>query len=165
MQRMIRAFEKINTYAGCVSGVCICCAALLIILEILIRSATRYSLYITDEYTGYLMAVSSILGLGFVEMHHAHIRMDLIDLLEKKLPRLCHFIKLCAYSLAIIVAVYIVFVSWKLFWRSYIYQSRSTQISATLLAIPQAFLPLGAILLTVQYIINLYKFASGTSKK
>lgn len=158
-------FKKVNSIAGFIAGLCVCVSALLIIAEIIVRSTTSHSLYVTDEYTGYLMAVSSMLGLGYVEMCHGHIRMDLIDMLKGKYPGLLRVLKYITYIAAIAVAVYLTVVSWKIFHSSYVDQTRSMQISATLLYIPQACLPIGSLLLVIQYVINLWNFAAGESDK
>lgn len=165
LRLITKIFQKVNNIAGFIAGLCVCFSALLIIAEIIIRSTTSHSLYITDEYTGYLMAVSSMLGLGYVEMCHGHIRMDLIDMLKNKCPGLLRFLKYVTYLAAIAVAVYLTVVSWKIFQSSYADQTRSMQISATLLYIPQACLPIGSLLLTIQYVINLWNFAVGESDK
>ena len=55
MRLITKIFQKVNNIAGFIAGLCVCFSALLIIAEIIIRSTTSHSLYITDEYTGYLM--------------------------------------------------------------------------------------------------------------
>lgn len=150
-----------NGLFGWLSGFCIASASFLIIAEIFSRLVLGQSLQITDEYTGYLMAVSSFLGLGYVEKVQGHIRMDLINLLRSKFPRVIAAFRLWAYTLAIIFAGYLTFVGWKLFYQSYLYGSKSMQISETPLVIPQIFIPLGAAALFLQYCCNMYKLCSG----
>lgn len=161
MNRIVAAVERMNGVLGWLSGFCIASASFLIIAEIFSRLVLGQSLQITDEYTGYLMAVSSFLGLGYVENVHGHIRMDLINLLRSKFPRIVAKFRILAYSLAVVFAGYLTFVGWKLFYQSYVYGSKSMQISETPLVIPQIFIPLGAAALFLQYCCNLYKFCSG----
>ena len=151
--------ERINRVLGWLSGFCIACASLLIIVEIFAR-LTVGSLQVTDEYTGYLMAVSSMLGLGYVEQKHGHIRMDLISLLQARFPRLIDAFRVSTYALAAIFAAYLTCVGWRIFYQSYLIGSRSMQISETPLAIPQFFVPLGAAMLFLQYLCNLYKYCT-----
>ena len=150
-----RSLAKLNRVLGIVSGACIALACCLIIAEIVLRIAVHRSLYVTDEYVGYFMAVSSFLGLSFVEMENGHIRMDLIDLAARRIPRLLKTMKILAYAVAFLFAAYLTYVTWELFRQSWLYQSRSMQISATLLAIPQFFLPLGSLTLSLQYLSHL----------
>ena len=165
MQPLFKVIEKVNKLAGWLGGFCICAAALLIIAEIIIRSCFASTLYVADEFTGYLMAASSMLGLGYVEAVHGHIRMDLVDLLREKFPKLIRFLNYIAYIAAIIVALYLTWVSYKTFDQSFVNGSRSMQISETPLWIPQLFLPVGSALLFLQYCVNLVLFASGRSEK
>lgn len=161
VEKIIAVIGRMNGLLGWLSGFCIASASFLIITEIFGRSFFGQSLQITDEYTGYLMAVSSFLGLGYVENVQGHIRMDLINLLRSRFPKVIATFRVLAYSLAIIFAGYLAFVGWKLFYQSYIYGSKSMQISETPLVIPQIFIPLGAAALFLQYCCNLYKYCSG----
>lgn len=153
-----------NGALGWLSGFCIASASFLIIAEVFSRIVLGQSLQITDEYTGYLMAVSSFLGLGYVEKAQGHIRMDLVNLLRSKFPRVIASFRVLCYGLAIIFAGYLTVVGWKLFYQSYVYGSKSMQISETPLVIPQIFIPLGAAALLLQYCCNVYKFCSGRTE-
>jgi TRAP-type C4-dicarboxylate transport system permease small subunit len=133
--------------------------------EVLSRIFLERSLQVTDEYTGYLMAVSSFLWLGHVQGTKGHIRMDLIDLLRTKFPALIRACRIFAYSLSIIFAGYLTCVGWRLFYQSYSFGSKSMQISETPLALPQIFIPLGAAALLLQYICDLYTYCSGQSDR
>jgi TRAP-type C4-dicarboxylate transport system permease small subunit len=165
VKRCLAAIEKMNDLLGWLSGLCIALASLLIIVEIAGRVIVGSSLQVTDEYTGYLMAVSSMLGLGYVEKNHGHIRMDLIYLLQARFPGAIRALRLWAYATGAVFAGYLACVGWRLFYQSYVYGSKSMQISATPLAIPQFFLPLGAAVLLLQYLCNFYKHATGLSPK
>jgi TRAP-type C4-dicarboxylate transport system permease small subunit len=111
------------------------------------------------------MAISSMMGLGYVEMKGAHIRMDLIDLLRSRFPRAISAFRIFAYTAAAIFSLYLTYVGWLLFYQSYSYGSKSMQISETPLAIPQFFVPLGAFALFIQYICNLCKYCMSLSAK
>lgn len=160
MSKIIAGIERLHGVLGWLSGLCIAAASFLIIAEIFSRAVLGQSLQITDEYTGYLMAVSSFLGLSYVEKVHGHIRMDLIGLFRKRFPGVVAFFRVWSYSLAILFAGYLTVVGWKLFYQSYVYGSKSMQISETPLVIPQIFIPLGAAALFLQYCCNMYKFCS-----
>jgi TRAP-type C4-dicarboxylate transport system permease small subunit len=160
MKNVASAIEKMNSLFGFLSGFCVVCGAILIIVEIACRIVIQKSLLITDEYTGYLMALSSFLGLGYVEMQNGHIRMDLIDLLKSRFPRLIRALRFITYIIAIAFAVCLTVVCWRLFKQSYDMKSLSPQISGTPIAFLQFFLPLGAVALLLQYLVNLFKFCA-----
>jgi TRAP-type C4-dicarboxylate transport system permease small subunit len=165
VKNVIAAIERMNGALGWLAGFCIASASFLIIAEICGRLVLGQSLQITDEYTGYLMAVSSFLGLGYVEKARGHIRMDLINLLRDKFPKAVAAFRVWAYGVAIIFAGYLTVVGWKLFYQSYIYGSKSMQISETPLVVPQICIPLGAAALFLQYCCNLYGFCSGRTSE
>jgi len=47
--------------------------------------------------------------------------------------------------------------TWEFFWDSVVSESQSMQISETYLAIPQVFLPVGSLLLTLQFAAEFLK--------
>ena len=165
MKLFIAAFESAGKILGLLAGLSVAAATLLIGAEIVCRSALGQSLQVSDEYTGYLMVVSSFLGLAYVEQTHGHIRMDLIDLLREKCPRLIRTCRIMAYSVALVFSAYLAAVGWRLFYQSYRFGSKSMQISETPLVIPQIFLSFGAAVLFLQYLCNMYKYCSGTSDR
>ncbi|MDR1741143.1 MAG: TRAP transporter small permease [Synergistaceae bacterium] len=146
--------DRLNGFFGFVSGLAVVCAAGLIVAEIACRVVSGGSLMVSDEYSGYLMAVSSFMGLGYVEMKGGHLRMDLVDILRARCPRLSRCLRVMCYALAAGFALYLTWVGWDIFFRSLVRGSKSVQISETPLALPQAFLPLGSAALFIQYIRN-----------
>jgi TRAP-type C4-dicarboxylate transport system permease small subunit len=165
MKKIIASIGKLNSFLGFLSGLCVAAAAILIVAEIACRVGWHKSFQITDEFTGYLMAVSSFMGLGYVELKNGHIRMDLIDLLRSKFPKTIRILRIVTYVLAAVFALYLTYVGFKLFYQSYEYNSKSVQISATPLAIPQIFVPIGSAALFLQYLCNLYKYCTGETSK
>ncbi|CAK7072531.1 MAG: hypothetical protein DELT_01947 [Desulfovibrio sp.] len=165
MKKCIAAIERMNNVLGWLAGFCIASASFLILAEVVSRVFWGSSLQVTTEYTGYLMAVSSFLGLGYVQKTKGHIRMDLIDLLRTKFPGVIRACRILAYGLSILFAGYLTCVGWRLFYQSYVFGSKSMQISETPLAIPQIFIPLGAAALLLQYVCDLYKYCSGQSDR
>lgn len=159
----VRTIDSMSNILGFISGSCIALAAVLILAEIFNRDFFGASLLISDEYTGYLMAASSFLGLSFVEKTHGHIRMDMVMLLEQKFPVMLYCLKVLCYTIAIIFAIYLTYVSAMLFLQSLAYNSRSMQYSETLLYIPQFVLPVGALALALQYLANMYKLIAHKS--
>ncbi|GHS90320.1 hypothetical protein AGMMS49957_16050 [Synergistales bacterium] len=156
---------RLNSFLGFFSGGCVVCGAFLIVTEIASRLAFQKSLMVTEEYAGYLMAVSSFLGFGYVEMRRGHIRMDLIDTLKTRLPRVTRALKAFSYILALLFSLYITYVGCLLFYQSFEYGSKSMQISETPLAIPQFFVPLGGAALFLQYLSNFAAFCAGESER
>ncbi len=157
MKKWTDYVESLNVFLGQFAGLCLVASCILIIAEIANRSFFNGTFYIADEYTGYLMGVSSFLGLAYTEKHNGHIRMEFVDYLGRRCPGVVKIIKVLCYLLAIVFSLYLLMVTWKLFYGSLATGQRSYQVSETLLAIPQAFLPLGSLALFLQYTVNLVK--------
>lgn len=155
MKRLIRAIDGLSGFIGGLAGVLLCIGLALTAAEILLRSAADRTLFITDEYLGYLMCGLTFCGLGYTLREKGHIRMTLIHGLVKGRARswldaVCLAVGLC-FSAGVTVF------TGQFFWDSMTTGSQSMQVSATYLAIPQAFMPLGALVLTLQFCSELLK--------
>lgn len=131
-------------------------AALMLTLgEIVMRSVFSKTLYITDEYTGYLMTMLTFMGLSYTMRERGHIRMTLLR----------HFIRGKGQTVLDIICLLIGFAfasamtyfTFQFFWDSYVNETRSMQISETYLAIPQVFMPLGSAAFSLQFVGELMK--------
>lgn len=123
--------------------------------EIFMRSIFNKTLYITEEYTGYLMAAITFLALAYTQKDKEHIRMTLLYAALK--PRQKAFLDIACYAVGLIFALLLTGATFRLFMDSLVSSSMSMQVSRTPLAIPQAFLPLGGIILAIQFIAELLK--------
>ena len=157
MKKWIPFLDGISRFFGRIGGLCLVVGCVMIVAEIIGRSFFHATFYVVDEYTGYLMGVSSFLGLSYAEQHHGHLRIELIEFLGGRFPGLVRSANDVWYVLAIVFALYLTYVTFQLFHSSFVNNQRSYQVSETLLAIPQAFLPLGSFALFVQYVVNFVK--------
>ncbi len=149
MKKLLRFSDRISSLGGILSGIGICLGTLLVVLEILLRTLFSKTLYITEEYTGYLMAGITFLALGYTLKEKGHIRMTFLHVaLHGKRRILLDMI--CSLA-GFIFALLMVWTTSLFFWDSVVYGSRSMQISETYLAIPQFFLPLGSFIFALQF--------------
>lgn len=155
MEKLIRFCDRISGVGGIISGIMICSGTTLIIAEILMRSIFNKTLYITEEYTGYLMAALTFLSLSYTQRDKEHIRMTLLYAALK--PKQKAFLDMACYAVGLIFALLLTGATFRLFLDSLAGGSMSMQVSKTPLAIPQAFLPLGGAILAVQFIAELLK--------
>jgi TRAP-type C4-dicarboxylate transport system permease small subunit len=76
-----------------------------------------------------------------------------------------HFIKgrahvifnMACFTVGFLFCVALTAYTWEFFWDSVVNGSQSMQISETYLAIPQAFLPVGSLLMTLQFLAEFLK--------
>ncbi|MCX7786624.1 MAG: TRAP transporter small permease [Spirochaetes bacterium] len=148
-KKFIGFCDTLSRAGGILSGILIVAALLLILTEILIRSLFHGTLFITEEYSGYLMAALTFFALSFTLRERAHIRMVfLFSVLKGKARKV---LEVYAYLVGALFSAVLTWTTFNFFWDSVVSQSRSMQISETYLAIPQSVLPLGAALLFLQF--------------
>ena len=155
MKRFINFIDRLSGIGGWIAGIMVTVALIVSVCEIVIRSGFDGTLYITDEYTGYLMAMLTFMGLAYTLRERGHIRMMFIP----------HFIKgrahilynMVCFLIGFLFCVGLMIFTWDFFWDSVVNQSQSMQISETYLAIPQFFLPFGSLLMTLQFAAEFLK--------
>lgn len=155
MKRIVRLIDTISAAAGGVAGVLLCLGLGLTAGEILLRSVFSRTLFITEEYSGYLMCGLTFCGLAYTLKERGHIRMTLVHGLVKGRSRVG--LDACCLAVGLLFSAGVTLVTGQLFWDSAVTGSQSMQVSSTYLAIPQAFMPLGALVLTLQFLGELLK--------
>lgn len=155
LKTWIRFLDGLSGAGGWLAGILMVLALLLVIGEIVVRSFFSGTLYITDEYSGYLMAMLTFTGLAYTLRERGHIRMMF---LPHVLKGRAHIIfNMACFVVGFLFCAALTSYTWDFFWDSVVNESRSMQISETYLAIPQAFLPLGSALMTLQFLAEFLK--------
>lgn len=155
MKAVIRAVNAISGFGGWLAVIMICLALGLALSEILSRSLFNKTLYITEEYSGYLMCTLTFCSLAYTLREQGHIRM--VFLLRVLSARRRHFLNLACHGVGLVFGIGLTAFCFIFFWDSVVSGSQSMQVSETYLAIPQAFMPLGAFMLTLQFLGEVFK--------
>lgn len=155
MKRLIRIFDRLSLAGGWLSGLMICLGLSLVVAEILTRSMFDSTLYIAEEYAGYMMCGLTFCALAYTLREKGHIRMTFLQKVVKGRPRL--ILDLVCFAVGVVFSLGLTYNTSLFFWDSVVTQSQSMQISETYIAIPQFALPLGALLLTLQFISEFLK--------
>ena len=155
MKKLINLLDGLSIAGGWLAGILMMLAMLLVIGEIVIRSFFSGTLYIADEYSGYLMAMLTFMGLAYTLRERGHIRMMFLPHVIK--GRAHVVFNMACFVVGFLFCAALTSYTWDFFWDSVVSESRSMQISETYLAIPQAFLPLGSALLTLQFLAEFLK--------
>lgn len=149
MQKFISFCDRLSLWGGVISGVLMLLGILLIVAEIVVRTAFSKTLYITEEYTGYLVAAITFTALAYTLRDKGHIRMVFLHTVLKGKSRL--LLDFYAFCVGFVFSAVLTATTGAFVWDSILTNSRSMQISETYLAIPQAVMPLGALILTLQF--------------
>ena len=141
--------------ASLCSGVAQAALALLLVLivvEIVARSAFGVSTLIADEYGGYLFVALTYLGIvpAFVRGQLLRVELVVVRLPERRKRAL----ELCALVLGAVVLAVLAYQAGSTAYASFAYGVRSSQASGTPLYIPQAFMFLGLALLAFAFVMR-----------
>jgi len=157
---IIKKISKIISWAvdsaGFVAGMMIVLGMILIVIEILLRKLFNSTLYISDEYSAYLNVAIAFMSFSYALKEDAHVRVKIIDPLLKS-DNSKYLLETICYIVAFIFSICMFYFCSKLFWDSLISHNRSMQVSRTYLAIPQFFMLMGTLLLSLSGVNGIIK--------
>lgn len=146
-----RAFDGIFAWAGYFSGMLFLALAVFVTYDVIARKWGAYlnlpTTRVTDEISGYILALAATWGLAYTLRTDAHVRIDvLLPYLPRRLRGLADFLA------AVLMGFFAGLVSWKI-WAlaldSFDSGIRSSTYLLTPQWIPESILGLGFSLLTL----------------
>jgi TRAP-type C4-dicarboxylate transport system permease small subunit len=155
MKKLINFIDSLSGFSGWAAGIMMAIAFVLTVAEIVFRTGFSKTLYVADEYSGYLMAMLTFCGLAYTLRERAHIRMMMLPHFIKGRKRV--IFNMACYVVGLIFCIAFTWFTFVFFWDSVVNDSRSMHVSETYLAIPQFFMPFGALLLTLQFLAEFLK--------
>lgn len=164
MEKFLNVVDKTNKVFASIAGILMILSVCLIITEIVVRAVFNGTIYITTEYTAYFMVGITFLGLAFTLKEKGHIRMVFIyKIFKGKKARV--ILDLYSYTVGLLAFLIITGATFQFFLDSLVSGTQSMQLTKTYLAIPQFILPLGSLLITLQFIAEIsrtvIRFRSG----
>jgi len=154
MRILVKYINKVTNLCLYIAGIMLCLTVAIIITEIILRRFFNSTLYITDEYSGYLLCGIATMGMAFTLREGGHIRMTalyghLSDRNKLIVDKIIDFIGLIFFA-------YLTFFTANFFWESAIGGVHALSISETYIAIPQILMPLGFLAITFQFLEKIY---------
>ncbi|WP_019416239.1 TRAP transporter small permease subunit [Paenisporosarcina sp. TG20] len=164
MEKFVRIIDKTSNAFGVLAGILMILSVVLVITEVIMRSAFDSTIYITSEYSAYFMVGVTFLGLAYTLKEKGHIRMAFLQKRFKgQKARL--ILDLYTFTVGLVLFSILTVATFQFFLDSLMTGSQSMQLSKTYLAIPQFALPLGSLLITLQFVSeiikSIVKFRSG----
>ncbi|MGG0716794.1 TRAP transporter small permease subunit [Robertmurraya massiliosenegalensis] len=168
MESFVKMVHQINKFFANIAGVLMILSVVLIITETIVRTVFNSTIYITSEYTGYFLVAMTYLGLAYTLKEKGHIKMAfLYKVLKGEKSRIC--LDLYTYIVGLVAFSIILVATFQFFMDSVVSGTQSMQISKTYLMIPQSILPIGSLLMILQFlseiILSLQKLKSGNIKQ
>jgi TRAP-type C4-dicarboxylate transport system permease small subunit len=155
MKKFIAIIDRVSGFSGWTSGIMMVVALIIAVAEIVARSVFSKTIYVSDEYSGYLMAMLTFLGLAYTLRERGHIRvMVLTHALRGKTRTIYNMV--CMF-IGFLFCIGLTWYTFEFFLDSVVNKTQSMQITETYLAIPQIFLPLGSLLFMLQFLSEFLK--------
>jgi TRAP-type C4-dicarboxylate transport system permease small subunit len=154
-KKIVRFADILSGIGGLLAGILMCAGVAMIAFEIILRGMFNQTLYVTEEYAGYLMAMLTFCALGYTLRERGHIRMTFLHRVVVGRRRL--YLDIACYVIGFGFCTLLTYFTGLFFWDSVVTGSRSMQVSQTYLAVPQAFLPIGALIFALQFIGEIFR--------
>jgi TRAP-type C4-dicarboxylate transport system permease small subunit len=158
MKTFINAIDRISGFGGWAAGIMMVIALVIGLSEIVTRSVFGKTLYIADEYSGYLMAMLTFFGLAYTLRERGHIRMMFLPHFLKGRRRV--IFNMVCMLVGFLFCIGLVWFTGEFFWDSVVNQTQSMQITETYMAIPEVFMPIGSFFLLLQFLSEFLKGAA-----
>lgn len=159
MKGLVSFIDRLSNVGAYLSGLMMIVGLTLVVTEILIRGLFTKTLYITEEYTGYLMAGLTYFALGYTLKEDGHIRMTF--LLHVLPPRKRLLLEVVCLVIGLLFSLTLTYLTFGLFRDSLLTGTKAMSISETPLAIPHSLLPIGSLIMTLQFVSEIIKKLKG----
>ena len=149
-----KTLDKLYISSGAIASLLIAGICLLVCTQVLFNLITRFggqsvnlSIPSYGDFAGYMLASSSFLALAYTLTQGGHIRVSLV---LSRLPVGARWLaETLSTGICAVVSGYVTFYMGKLCWESYEFGDLSPGIVAIPIWIPQSFVLVGMIILTV----------------
>jgi len=155
MERFVSLCDRLSKACGIMAGIMMLAGVTLTLTEIVLRTFFSKTTYIAEEYTGYLMVAITFLALAYTLKEKGHIRMTFLHSVVKGKARI--LLDIYTFIVGLVICSIITYTTAQFFWDSVVSQTRSMHVSATYLAIPQFFMPLGFLVMTIQFFAEIVR--------
>lgn len=156
--RLFLYIDRVSHIFYVVAGVFLVIAALLILVEIILRSVFNISTLIADEVSVYLMIAMVYFGMAHIFKKGEHIN---IDLLTRRLkPRGQLYVRRFIAMLILLVSIFLSWRAWEFAVTAYKFDVVSFTWLYTPQYIPRMFVGLGLVIFMLQAAVELGRLFS-----
>jgi TRAP-type C4-dicarboxylate transport system permease small subunit len=151
----IRWIEQLSEWSGYLSGLSILLSVVIISYQVLIRYFLGLPGIWQIEVSIYLLLFTSFIGAAYGLKHGAHVGIDL--LVAKMAERTQRKMRIFSSVICIVVTTVLGWRAWALWWEATEQGWRADTLLSTPLTIPYLILPLGMVLVTLQFMVMIYE--------
>ncbi len=151
----LRHVDRLAVWAAALAAACLLLMAVLMMGEVIARSAFTESLIFSWEFSGYLMGATFLFGAAYTLRSGGHVRVSLLA--EHVPPKVARGLDYFCTVVGIVVTAYILYALCDLTYSSFKRDIVSFTPTQTPLIIPQGVLAVGAVLLFLQMVARLVR--------
>jgi TRAP-type C4-dicarboxylate transport system permease small subunit len=152
---LLAAIDRLSWAAAVAAAACLALLAIVILAEVVSVGLFNKSLEFSWEYGAFFMAGAFFLGLGWTLRESGHVKVDILTM--QLPPAVARHLDMGSTAIAIMIAGFLTKALAGLAWSSFVDGSRTFTATATPLAIPQAVITMGALILTLQLFARLVR--------
>ncbi len=156
MELFAKMIDRMTNAFGLIAGMLMLTGVVLVITEVILRTFFDSTIYISEEYTAYFLVAISFFSLAYTLKDKGHIRVNFLFKLVKGTTGR-YLIDIYSFTAGFLIFAVITVVTFHFFLDSIITGSQSLQITRTYLAIPQSTIPLGSLIITLQFASEICK--------
>ncbi len=152
MERLLRGIDTCSKVGAYLSSLAMLSIVGLILVEIVLRTLFHTSTLVSDEYSGYMMVATIMMGVSYTFAQGSHIRITIIS--ERLHGRAAQGIDLIVTLAALVLCSYALYHSLWMVQDTFSYRILADSLSETPLYIPQVMIPIGFLLLEMQLVAH-----------
>ena len=145
----------LSSTAVALAGLGVIISIALVVIGVIGRYILNLAILFIDEYTGYLLVLTTFLGLAYTLRTDGHIDVDLV--VSRLPPRIKTGLRIATTAVALVLAILLALYTGDRTWSAYKMGSIATTPLETPLFAPQMVIPIGFAILAVSLFNYLLK--------
>lgn len=151
----IRAIEWLSEFSGYLSALAILLGTIVIMYQVIVRYFFGLPSIWQTEMSIYLLMFASLVGGAYGLKHNAHVGVDIFTI--KLSPRKQTYLRIITGVFCLALLVIIAWKSSVMWWEATEKGWRSDSLWGPKLTYPYFILPLGMVLISLQYLALIYE--------
>ncbi len=159
MAAFARVVEALSRAAGAFAAALVVAAVLVVCQMLVVRHGLGRSAIWQNEFVTFALVAATFLGAPYVLLRRAHVAVELVPLWLGPAGR--RRLGLSASALGFLFCLVLFLASLEWWWEAWSLNLKTSSMWRARLWIPYLSLPVGSLLLALQYLVELWKIATG----
>ena len=148
---LVLVIERLTHLTGWIAALSLVAAAVVVTEGVIVRKVFGISTIWQIEASVYLLIFTVFSGAAFVQKNEHHLNVDLVVIHLS--PKTREVTLIVVSIISCIIAAVLTWYAWPMWWETVVNNEHSESLWGPPMWIPYFFLPLGMILLFLQYIL------------